>query len=317
MTVPTVTGVTTSDQCDRAQDTPCRLRSVCPLNFPLNFPLTLYTPLQGRWMSPDPYSGSYDTGNPQSYNRYSYALNNPVGMTDPSGLFTNGAYCGDSCSGGGGDGAFINLFVDFGEAIAGLFGRGPSFHGTLSPRASTGNSGWDGNFGESLGIPTSIPRGNLGLGMALGLPSQGCDFGPCGGGAGFGQNPQGVPSNVTITIPPEVWVWAQNQRQPVSHIGWWHGNWCGVGGSGLPTDDADASCLLHDYCYNVNALTPESNWLGASNRKAAAIQACNQQLCDNEWFSGGTVPSATVQLFFTFYGITGGRYGCNGKGPGF
>jgi RHS repeat-associated protein len=145
-----------------------------------------YTPSQGRWMSPDPYSGSYDPSNPQSYNRYSYALNNPAGMTDPSGLFTNGAYCGDSCSGGGGDGAFINLFIDLGEAIAGLFGRGPSFHGTLSPRPSTGNSGWDGNFGESLGIPTSIPRGNFGLGMALGLPSQGCEFGACGSSFGPG-----------------------------------------------------------------------------------------------------------------------------------
>jgi RHS repeat-associated protein len=137
-----------------------------------------YTPLQGRWMSPDPDSGSYDQNNPQSFNRYSYVMNNPVGMTDPSGLFTNGAYCGDSCSGGDGGGAFINLFIDFGEGIAGLFGHGPSFHGTLSPRPSTGNSGWDGNFGESLGIPTSIPRGSLGI--ALGLPSQDCEFGACG-----------------------------------------------------------------------------------------------------------------------------------------
>ena len=32
-----------------------------------------YSSAQGRWMSPDPYDGSYDLTNPQSLNRYSYA----------------------------------------------------------------------------------------------------------------------------------------------------------------------------------------------------------------------------------------------------
>ncbi len=62
-----------------------------------------------------------------------------------------------------------------------LFGGDPSFHGSLKPRPST-NVGWDGNFGESFGIPTTVPQGNLGLGMALGLPTQGCEFGACGAG---------------------------------------------------------------------------------------------------------------------------------------
>jgi RHS repeat-associated protein len=42
----------------------------------------------GRWLSPDAYMGSYDFSNPQSFNRYSYALNNPSSLIDPSGLFT-------------------------------------------------------------------------------------------------------------------------------------------------------------------------------------------------------------------------------------
>jgi RHS repeat-associated protein len=45
-----------------------------------------YATLIGRWLSPDPYSGSYDFNNPQSFNRYSYALNNPLSLRDPSGL---------------------------------------------------------------------------------------------------------------------------------------------------------------------------------------------------------------------------------------
>ena len=37
-------------------------------------------------MSPDPYSGSYDGSDPQSFNRYVYARNNPLAIVDPSGL---------------------------------------------------------------------------------------------------------------------------------------------------------------------------------------------------------------------------------------
>ena len=65
----------------------------------------------GRFNRPDPYDGSYDFTNPQSLNRYSYALNNPLVFFDPSGLDDtlscdgNGDVvlgCGD---GGGGDGS--------------------------------------------------------------------------------------------------------------------------------------------------------------------------------------------------------------------
>ncbi len=43
----------------------------------------LYDPVLGRFFSPDPYVQF--VGSPQSYNRYSYCLNNPLKYTDPSG----------------------------------------------------------------------------------------------------------------------------------------------------------------------------------------------------------------------------------------
>ncbi|WP_263341204.1 RHS repeat protein [Acidicapsa dinghuensis] len=45
-----------------------------------------YNPTQGRWMRPDPYAGSYDFSNPQSFNRYAYVLNNPLAYVDATGL---------------------------------------------------------------------------------------------------------------------------------------------------------------------------------------------------------------------------------------
>jgi RHS repeat-associated protein len=45
-----------------------------------------YSNAQGRWLAPDPYSGSYSMRNPQSFNRYVYAGNNPLAATDPSGM---------------------------------------------------------------------------------------------------------------------------------------------------------------------------------------------------------------------------------------
>lgn len=40
-----------------------------------------------RFAHPDPYDGSYDASNPQSFNRYSYVQNDPVNFVDPDGLY--------------------------------------------------------------------------------------------------------------------------------------------------------------------------------------------------------------------------------------
>jgi RHS repeat-associated protein len=53
----------------------------------------------GRWTSPDPYPGSMNAGNPQSFNRYAYVQNDPVNFVDPSGL--NLQAPGSGCGNGG------------------------------------------------------------------------------------------------------------------------------------------------------------------------------------------------------------------------
>jgi len=44
----------------------------------------------GRWTSPDPYGGSMSLDDPQSHNRYSYVVNQPINFIDPSGLTSQG-----------------------------------------------------------------------------------------------------------------------------------------------------------------------------------------------------------------------------------
>ena len=45
-----------------------------------------YNRWHSRFDQPDPYGGSYDLTDPQSFNRYSYTQNDPVNFVDPSGL---------------------------------------------------------------------------------------------------------------------------------------------------------------------------------------------------------------------------------------
>jgi RHS repeat-associated protein len=83
-----------------------------------------YSSTEGRWMRPDPYSGSYDFSNPQSLNRYIYAANNPLSNIDPSGLDwcdsdEGGGWDCDS-GGGGGDG------LDDGSGSGDGYGYGDS-----------------------------------------------------------------------------------------------------------------------------------------------------------------------------------------------
>lgn len=67
-----------------------------------------YSHMHGRWMSPDPYAGSYDFTNPQSFNRYAYVLNSPVSFVDRLGLWCGApggrgdTPCNPGNSGGGG-----------------------------------------------------------------------------------------------------------------------------------------------------------------------------------------------------------------------
>jgi RHS repeat-associated protein len=108
---------------------------------------------QGRWMSPDPYGGSYDPANPQSLNRYSYVLNNPLAFVDPSGLYMQ--VCSDN-------GCYTYTDGDW----AGMMGNGRGDGITIGPGGTINcDSGCSGTVTYIPGGPGEGPGdigGNIG-----------------------------------------------------------------------------------------------------------------------------------------------------------
>jgi RHS repeat-associated protein len=82
-----------------------------------------YDPSAGRWMSPDPYAwGAVSPDSPQSLNRYAYALNQPMTLTDPLGwdeCESQDSAGGDTCMSVGGPD-----FEDYGDDGDGVYGYG-------------------------------------------------------------------------------------------------------------------------------------------------------------------------------------------------
>ncbi len=95
-----------------------------------------YSNLQGRFLSPDPYDGSYDLSNPQSLNRYVYAQNSPLGFVDPSGENEIGVGTGGLMMGCYSDGLAVPCSYLFGGGAPGGIdggGFGGGFGGSMVP----------------------------------------------------------------------------------------------------------------------------------------------------------------------------------------
>ncbi len=97
-----------------------------------------YSPGLGRWLTPDKLAG--DVTNPQSLDRYTYALNNPVSFTDPSGLSC--IHTDDGTTVDNGDGKGCSEMNNTPQEVN-VSGSGPGSIDTssLSHLASLGSSG--------------------------------------------------------------------------------------------------------------------------------------------------------------------------------
>ena len=200
-----------------------------------------YSNAQGRWMAPDPYDGSYDPNNPQSLNRYVYAMNSPASDLDPSGLWSLQAsavcsFCSSIWN------AIRNIFSSVGDEDGGSSGGG-------------GGGGGGTIDVNSPYMQYNDPMNYVNPTTTVWGPSS---FGSGGGGVGGN-----APNNGK---PPDPY----KKRMFGTH-------WCGPGGEGPTVNSLDAACKAHDQCYDANGLTAGSNFnpfMGAA--KTNALQQCNQ-----------------------------------------
>jgi hypothetical protein len=276
-----------------------------------------YSNMQDRWMSPDPYEGSYDVTNPQSFNRYVYVGNNPLGLTDPSGL-DGGALGSGGCYAAvvqGGSNPVADVACGIYLAIDAfilhdLFGHGPAFKGTTRPRpSSTGDPNWDGNFGESNGLPVNGPQfGGGGLGGLFGISSGGCEFGVCGFQQGDPLGSISVSNGISAVwggIQGLFWfnhipyhdLWDSNHRLFGTH-------YCGPGGGGSETSQLDALCHIHDDCYgnfgvSASVNLPQNHSIPLSAGQIAGITGCNQALANGARALGSVYGAAAVNSWLT------------------
>ncbi|MHB1938322.1 MAG: RHS repeat-associated core domain-containing protein [Acidobacteriaceae bacterium] len=120
-----------------------------------------FSTTQGRWLSPDPYNGSYDITNPQSFNRYSYVMNNPLSFVDPTGLNQKGP------GSGGCDPNQMDCGADLPDGPGQYYGTCTSF---------TDGGGPTGDYSSIvIGTPTTCNFYGTGLGDYL--PTVGLQIG--------------------------------------------------------------------------------------------------------------------------------------------
>jgi RHS repeat-associated protein len=251
---------------------------------------------QGRWLSPDPYSGSYDASNPQSMNRYVYALNNPLSNIDPSGLdfciYDNGDGTGVAyinLDGGSldcpGNGFYINTMATSLDGIV-MNSNGDVTGYTL------GDQQFDTNGSLYSANQTITVNGNTG---AVDYTST-WTVGPGGVGPG---GPVVAPNDGLPKQNTNIFTRLLTGT-----------NYCGPGGAGTPINRVDAACAAHDLCYQ-NATVSWVNNFGwpTPAQQQAAIGVCDAALSNAlsniSWPTSAEYGQATlVSTYFNFPGYS-------------
>lgn len=101
-----------------------------------------------KWTRPDPYFGSLRRSNPQSFNRYSYVLNDPINFVDPSGLYE----------------AFVHKAMT--ELLGRLAGLSTAEADKLANYTGDGEGGAD-SFDYAATSPQNVVRCGLGAGPSV------------------------------------------------------------------------------------------------------------------------------------------------------
>jgi RHS repeat-associated protein len=156
-----------------------------------------------RWYSkfdqPDPYEGSYNLADPQSFNRYAYVQNDPVNLVDPTGLEpciwdpSTGNYC---VYGGGDPIRPIDDPTTYRFVLASSWN--PLVGGQLGGGRGGGTQGGAG-VPQNPALPPPHPI-NLTNMPTPPPPPTACGVNPITGQPGFTQNPVGQPGHLRAPV---------------------------------------------------------------------------------------------------------------------
>lgn len=221
----------------------------------------------GRFMSPDPgWFFASHLENPQTWNQYSYALNNPLTNTDPDGydcVYLNNAGNGVES-------------VDANSSQAECTGDG------TSKNPGTGGYWVDGTATQvtlftnsnDVGLSGQIGGSQLGQGQSTDAFYSSVNA--------TEQSALETSTDVNNTMLPGVIGPAPNIRYTIDpyQTRLFGTHFCGPGGGGVPINALDAACKAHDECFGAAGLSAANNAGGGSMtlQQAAAAQGCNAAL---------------------------------------
>jgi len=264
-----------------------------------------YTSTMGRFSSPDPgWFLSTRLRNPQTWNLYSYVLNNPLRFVDPDGydcVYLNNAGT-DVDRDANGNPIGIDEQSSAGECkdTHGYWVDGTVTNVYLSSSSNdvylTGIE--DGGWGNTSSGSNYISGGTASVEV----------YGGDQGGIGpdalaielmIGQ---GGDYRMETLKPADPWT----ERLFGTH-------WCGPGGGGPAINVLDAACQAHDRCFDAARLSAASNAGGGhmTLQQAAAASTCNEALADvaaaHPDLPGATRISEWLKHGDQILVITGGR----------
>ncbi|MHB8217051.1 MAG: RHS repeat domain-containing protein [Candidatus Sulfotelmatobacter sp.] len=190
-----------------------------------------HTPVQGRWLSPDPSGlAAANPSDPQTWNRYAYVGNRPLNSVDSLGLVTipgcdpSDPFCGDPDPGPGPSPCDpeIDPFCSPGPILPPGFGGGGGGGGGGNPPPPPQRTGvWPGN--ETTGLPSGLGNSPFDVGGLLDLsPGTQCGNIFACDVLGSGSNPFGFGFQTTTSpgcAPP----FAVPCGPPAYDVPWWDG----------------------------------------------------------------------------------------------
>ncbi len=239
---------------------------------------------QGRFTSADP-SGLYfaNPTNPQSLNLYSYARNNPLKFTDPTGMY---CYYGDDSYESNQD----SSNYDFRSSKSSCEASGGQWTNDAATHQIKGGD-WVDNDGrpEEYLFDAGVTTGPNQSAVTYGL----------GAGVDMITTVSYAMADIPIAISNSMTGMVTGSSGSTPYFRLFGGHWCGPGGGGSSIGGIDAACQAHDACYETAGLDASINTSSVSltPAQAQAAQACNQALYDAARSHPGAPGSSLIQLW--------------------